>query len=851
MNDDSKKSSGSFGKKTTVQIDTKGIAELQEAVSQAGAIGENKNTHITPPHNAMGQGSISGSMDKLPKVWRALFDKRYRLGRVIGEGGMGVVHEAFDRAIGRLVAIKLLKEPVDVSKEEVYKLIREIQITGQLEHPNIMPIYDIGVLTDSRLFFVMKLIRGKNLKDVIYDESVPASGPKRRHHLRRLLSIFVQICNAVDFAHSKGVIHRDLKPENVMVGDFGEVLVLDWGLAHIKEFNEPFEGIIRNPKDLVRTLSTKKTIDGSIIGTPCYMSPEQAQGLISKIDERTDVFGLGGLLYEMLSGYPPISGSDAFDVITKAATCDIKPPQEVSPYMEIPNELDEICMKALAEDPNDRYQSAHELVEAIERYLEGSVELERKEKEARQHLIAGKEALAKYYKLRTELGRLKAEVSQKEAELKRGQASLAEKERLWIAEDHLKMRALELSRIYTEALAHLQSAANLAPDPSEARKALSDLFWIKYIEAEKEGREDDAIFFKSMLERYHDGRYANQLAGEGIVEISGVPKDAEVLMVHMEERKRRLLPVGNMQVLGTGPARLTLPRGYYLITIRREGFVDSLYPIFVERMETVEIEYDSIPNERLLDGFVWIPSGYAKIGGEEDGTFGALPAQQVFVDGFCMSKLPVTIAEYIEFLNDVRNSLSEKELVELVPQPYGTTGKLYFKRKEDGSFFMPEIDDDGDRWSLNWPVFGITYQNAIAYIRWRSKRDGVEYRLPSDFEWEKAGRGMDGRLFPWGNQFVRDFCNMRFTKLEGPSPSDVGSFPIDCSPYGVLDMAGNMRDWCEGFFDEERKMRLIRGGAWSMYEMFSRLSCRTAEKPQMRSVNIGFRLVYSPFRTDS
>ncbi|MBC8647117.1 MAG: serine/threonine protein kinase [Thermoanaerobaculia bacterium] len=244
-----------------------------------------------------------------------LSETRYTLVRELARGGMGTVYLATDERLGREVAIKVLSAP---DPDAARRMEQEARIVAGLEHPGIVPIHDAGTLPDGRVFYAMKRVRGDRL-DEHAERSLPA-----------LLRIFERICEAVAFAHAHGVIHRDLKPENVMVGSFGEVLVMDWGVAKV-------------------AADDSDSSAGSVVGTHGYMPPEQGRGDVA--DERSDVFALGGILHFLLARQHP----------TPAATS----------LAGAPAELASICRKAMATEPGNRYASARELAAEVGRYLQG------------------------------------------------------------------------------------------------------------------------------------------------------------------------------------------------------------------------------------------------------------------------------------------------------------------------------------------------------------------------------------------------------------------------------------------------------------------------------------------------
>jgi len=277
---------------------------------------------------------------------------RYRLLERIARGGMGVVYAAEDENLQRRVALKVLDVP-GTDGDLANRLVREARVLAALEHPGIVPVHDVGTLADGRVFYTMKFVEGRRLDK--YIESV-TSIPDR-------LRIFVRICDAVAFAHARGVLHRDLKPANIMVGPFGEVLVMDWGLAKILHSGDSNGAraadrdatIFEKPKQRgIPSDSTEVSVvtgHGTILGTPGYMSPEQARGDVELLDARSDIFSLGALLRFILTGNPE-SGS------TPGA-------------VRIDKSLSAIGAKATAASPPQRYPNVQEMALDISRYLDG------------------------------------------------------------------------------------------------------------------------------------------------------------------------------------------------------------------------------------------------------------------------------------------------------------------------------------------------------------------------------------------------------------------------------------------------------------------------------------------------
>lgn len=372
--------------------------------------------------------------------------------REVAQGGMGTIVQCRDRALNRPVALKRMRPELAGQKPAREQFLQEARITAQLEHPHIIPVHELAKDDQGNLFLVLKWVEGRTLSKFLDGARMAEksqSGERSRGESRSqpiqsflaLLQLFLKICDAVAFAHSRGIVHADIKPDNVLVGDFGEVLIVDWGLArrmggesqgHLNA--DPKSTAIGDPagspqagsrsgEPWLRSASTLETVwdihnrdtvagdfldarveaglEGPVAGTPAYMSPEQATGRDKEINERSDVYALGAILYELLAFEPAVSGSTLPEMLAQIRTGRVVPPDQQSPWREIPRALSAVCMKALERDPKDRYSSAGEMGQDVRRFLEGRHVLAYREgwletaaRVARPHRIAVIVALA-------------------------------------------------------------------------------------------------------------------------------------------------------------------------------------------------------------------------------------------------------------------------------------------------------------------------------------------------------------------------------------------------------------------------------------------------------------------------
>ncbi len=291
---------------------------------------------------------------------------RYVVEEKIGQGGMGAVLRVHDDSFDRTLAVKIMRPKGQPNSAAIQRFLAEAKLTGRLQHPGIPPVHELGELDGGLPFFAMKLIQGSTLSQLLEARDTP------EQNLPRFVGIFGQICQTVAYAHSRGIIHRDLKPSNIMVGAFGEVQVMDWGLAKVVgDSSEREQATLADPEtsdseqadDLPGLSST-----GDIMGTPGYMAPEQARGEIRTLDPRADVFGLGAILYKILTGLPPFVGTGAREIALRAGHGDLREAFERLGHCGADPELVELAKRCLAANREERPQDGAEVAEAIELY---------------------------------------------------------------------------------------------------------------------------------------------------------------------------------------------------------------------------------------------------------------------------------------------------------------------------------------------------------------------------------------------------------------------------------------------------------------------------------------------------
>jgi serine/threonine-protein kinase len=719
--------------------------------------------------------------------------ERYEVEGLIGRGGMAEVFGVRDRILNRTVALKLILPEISETVGRP-RFIEEVKVTAQLEHPGIVPIYDFGFAGD-RAYYTMKHIRGEPWSEVL-------SRIDRRNplELRRAITILASVCDAIAYAHARGVTHRDIKPSNVMLGAFREVVVLDWGLAKARAASQQAVS-----DSIVSSISPDAQSQyGSITGTVAYMSPEQAAGAIDRVGPPADVYALGAVLWEILAGAPPFGLSASPGEILHALTAG-RVPAHLPAGTNAPEELALIALSTTRPDIEERPADAGVVAVQLRAWLDGEQTRDR----ALSIVAEAQERLRRAGALRAAADQA-LERFDRESRSLHPLAPLEEKREVWALEDERQERSREAEQLDVALTEQLESALRLIPDMPEAHKVLAEHYRSLHERAEATDDAPGALRLGRLLERHDRAKeHASYLAGRGALTLHTDPPAAEATLFRFEEHDRCLLPV-RIQSLGHTPIiERPLDMGSYLVELAYPGRLTVRYPVEIRRLE----HWDGCPPSSseplaiplpcqtdLGDGEVYVPPGWARLGGDARATH-SLSARRLWIDGFAIDRLPLTCEDYVAYLNRLFEAGEEQAAIDAWPAlsyweakvPEEFRNDQWIDRDANGRFYLR-------RGHPRWPVTLVNWAQASAFATDRARRERRPWRLPAEMEWEKAARGVDGRYFPWGNRFD---AGMALTRKVREAEDGRGlkccvdDFPGDVSLYGVCGMAGNVRDWCQ------------------------------------------------------
>jgi len=756
---------------------------------------------------------------------------RHRVGAELARGGVGRVLRSWDRQLLRPQVIKALNQGEDAPDKVKLNFIREAQITAQLEHPNIIPVHDLGLLPNGEVYFTMKRIRGKTLKEVIRAIRKQDKSVKRAFPRVRLIEIFKSICQAVAFAHSRGVLHRDLKPSNVMVGGFGEVLVLDWGVAMV------FRGKgVTHPIQVPIGAGLNRS---AVVGTPAYMPPEQAKGQVERCDERSDVYALGAILYELLAHRPPFRGRDPQKIIAQVIKEPPVAPSDYRPELRIPKTLETITMKCLNKSPKARYQSVQELLDEVSLYLTRLEELDRRYRLADDCALRAEQLAQDFQGLRKKRNRAESTLIELEW-LTPQEAPAQAREALWEARALHQAYERQAQATFDEAERAYLSALSFYEEHRGARAGLTFLYSVLLEEAMTRRNQRDIERFRGALSAHQRGEYDGLLSEQASLQIrlTQMVKGARVSVSPLSELRGQLTE-GEWVEWGSAPLDRQHSVGRHLIEVSAPGHHPALFPVSLQAQSLLSLEVKLLREDQISEELCLIPRGEVTLGADPECP-SARGERVVMVPDLLMRRELVTCDEYLEFLQDLwraNPSFAKRRA------PRDLSLRVRMWDYDEASGFSLPPPNPLMTWRGDWPVFGISYEDAHAFCAWKSAELGVHVRLPTEDEWEKAARGLDHRLYPWGDRFDVTLCHIAESP-NGQSLLPVGFVEGDRSPYGVKDMAGLLQELTSTPFVRGSGLKTLKGGSYmSVGPSAPRASYRSSIAPGVALRVVGFRYV--------
>lgn len=771
---------------------------------------------------------------------------RYEDRGFLARGGMGELRRVHDRRLDRVVVQKILRS---TEERRVRRFWVEATVTAHLEHPGIIPVHDFGTTDDGAPFFTMKEVRGETwghrIQRLRTCSLVAWGRTPDGLSLRTAIDELRRFAHAVAFAHEQGILHRDLKPDNLMVGSFGEALVLDWGIALVdpRGWSLPLPALDR---------------EGQISGTPSYMAPEQAWGQLSAQGPWTDAWSLGAILFHLLVGHPPLRGTGE-ELLVQLR--ELTQPPELPPRRgpPAPWALEALCRRCLEPEPSRRIQDAASVAAALGDWLDG----DRREEEANTLVERARGLLP-----RVAVERGRAADHQERARRMGGALKswtpVAEKRAVWEEEDRARRALTNAEELEGELVHLLRTALERAPEHDAAHRLLADHFQAVQEAALERGDVREAAAAEAQLRRHDRGAHRAWLEGRSWLSLATEPAGVEVAFDRLEERERRLQPVETGLRARTPLERIELPAGSWLLRLR-PGPDEVRLPILLRRAEHHRHEgpQPASPALRLpapgdlCPDEVFVPAGFSLVGDIEER--GGQPRRRLWVPSFVIARHPVTNAEYLEFLNDLQAQGREAQAEEHRPRLPAHEGASPFMLV-DGRYTLV-ADPHGDTWDERAPVLCLRLRDALAFAEWRASRDGLPWRLPWEVEWERAARGADGRRFPWGDYPEPTWSRGAGSRPGRNLPGPVGDPPEDLSPFGVHGLAGNARCWTLDAWEEDGsgnsaaisqaegpapgRWHITKGGHWAGNLSLGAAAARYAQPDDQRINLVGMRLCRS------
>ncbi len=837
-----------------------------------------KAMSITADHDADGATTMNLSetpqdvvpIDEIKRrldIHRTESITRFRDVSLIGIGGVSEVFSAREPVLNRDVALKVLRPASRNQLHLVEGFVREARATAQIDHPNIIPVHEMGVFDDAGVYFTMKKVEGETLRGVL--EKLRAGDPDyiRKYTLRRLLEIFSAAGQGVAFAHSRGILHCDLKPGNLMLGEYGEVLVMDWGLvrhnaAHDTSREEsridlngsmPEDGLGRHGERPESVLS----------GTPAFMAPELISG--GEPGTATDLYALGAILYCILTlrNSPFDEGLPIQCVLGLGVRGSFLNPRKRAKRLNIPRELEAICMKAMAHDPARRYPAVTELLKDIRNYLDNyPVEAYRPTPFYRffklckrrpfipvSTLVAlitaiaifGALDLEREAKVRSAMELAQTNILQGDVYYYQASAALRNWQRALAIGDtaHLPELERELTRqqsefenYYENAVEILSQVDNSRSRQEELAEQVGKIFERRLEFSLQSGRYEDS---RRLLDKLSQPRYQVLAAllesnprlkehlelirtNHAVLRLSTVPYGASVSYLSFDAngtpREHRSDE--------TTPLAMQLAAGEYVLIVKAQMRPPVYYPLILSVAETLNVNL-FLPKD-FPEGTIYIPAGKVEV---------PTPRQsiksQLNIPGFFIKATEVSFGEYLEFWKSLSSSITKERYM------------AYWQSSP--GIMIPCWDADGilaAPFDLSEPAVGITGEAAQAYCRYLSARLEQSCRLPTEYEWQKAAFGVDNRNYVWGKSYIPGAALLADSvplRLHADRP---GRFPMDTSLYGVSDMAGNVREFVRSNNDSG-SVFVTKGGSFMTGPVFCQRDFTSSSAGVANDV--GFRYV--------